>query len=145
VNEAFPAIIIERREGTEGFPMYRVGIKRQFNAAHALEGYDGKCARLHGHTWFVEAVFTSRELGRESMVLDFSAGREMLDRVIEPYDHRYLNEVWPFEELRPTAENVARVLYTELLKEIEHGSRPVDLEIVTVWESGETWASYGPE
>jgi 6-pyruvoyltetrahydropterin/6-carboxytetrahydropterin synthase len=125
--------------------MYRVGVRRQFNAAHSLEGYDGKCARLHGHTWFVEAVFTSAELGGESMVLDFSAARRMLDTVIEPYDHRYLNEVWPFEELRPTAENVARVFYTDLLKEIEATGQPADLELVTVWESPDTWASYGSE
>ena len=123
--------------------MYRIGVKRQFDAAHKLDGHPGKCSRLHGHTWSVEAVFASAEMGREAMVLDFDTARDMLDLVIEPYDHRYLNEIEPFDSLRPTAENVARVVFTSLLKATENGAHPVTLERVTVWESPDTWASYG--
>jgi 6-pyruvoyltetrahydropterin/6-carboxytetrahydropterin synthase len=123
--------------------MYRVGVKRRFSAAHRLEGHQGKCARLHGHTWCVEAVFSSVEVGPEGMVLDFDVAEAMLEQVIEPFDHRYLNEVEPFTSLRPTAENVARTLFTEILKRIESGGHPVSLEKVTVWESPDSWASYG--
>src|SRR5659263_180259 len=115
--------------------MYRVGVTRRFSAAHRLEGHEGKCSRLHGHTWGVEAVFSSAEVSRGGMVLDFEAAGAMLDKVIEPYDHRYLNEVEPFTSVRPTAENVARVLFTGILKAIEGGGHPVSLEKVTVWES----------
>src|SRR5450759_101284 len=97
---------------------------------------------LHGHTWGVEAVFSSAEVSRGGMVLDFEAAGAMLDKVIEPYDHRYLNEVEPFTSVRPTAENVARVLFTGILKAIEGGGHPVSLEKVTVWESPDSWASY---
>ncbi|MHB8897024.1 MAG: 6-pyruvoyl trahydropterin synthase family protein, partial [Candidatus Geothermincolia bacterium] len=67
--------------------MYRIGVKRQFNAAHRIEGHPGKCSRLHGHTWGVEAVYASAEIGHEAMVLDFGVAREMLDKVIDRYDH----------------------------------------------------------
>jgi 6-pyruvoyltetrahydropterin/6-carboxytetrahydropterin synthase len=125
--------------------MYRVGVKGRFSAAHRLEGHQGKCSRLHGHTWCVEVVFSSAEVGREGMVLDFDVAGAILETVIAPFDHRYLNEVEPFTSLQPTAENVARVLFTSVLKEIENGGHPVRLEKVTVWESPDSWASYGAD
>jgi 6-pyruvoyltetrahydropterin/6-carboxytetrahydropterin synthase len=123
--------------------MYRVGVKKRFSAAHRLEGHEGKCSRLHGHTWCVEAVFSSVEVGREGMAIDFDVAGSILEKVIAPYDHRYLNELEPFTSLRPTAENVARVLFTGVLKEIEGGGHPIRLAEVKVWESPDSWASYG--
>lgn len=123
--------------------MYRIGVTRRFDAAHRLEGHPGPCSRLHGHTWAVEAVYSSHEVGPGAMVLDFGDARRMLDEVIEKYDHRCLNEIPPFDTERPTAENVARVVYTILLAGLERGGHPVDLVRVTVWESAEAWASYG--
>lgn len=79
------------------------------------------------------------------MVLDFGIARQVMDEVIDRYDHQYLNEIEPFGELRPTAENVARVVYDSLLDQAEDGGHTVRLESVTVWESPETWASYGGE
>ena len=122
--------------------MHRVGIKRQFSAAHRLEGHPGKCARLHGHTWQVEAVFSSAGLGREEMVIDFEEAGRMLDAVIEPYDHQYLNELERFASARTTAENVARFMFVDLLKQVENSSASVTVESVTVWESPDTWASF---
>jgi 6-pyruvoyltetrahydropterin/6-carboxytetrahydropterin synthase len=111
--------------------MYRVGIKRQFSAAHRLEGHPGKCARLHGHTWQVEAVFSTTALGQEEMVVDFEEAGRLLNAVIEPYDHQYLNELARFTSARPTAENV------------ENAGTGVTVESVTVWESPDSWASFG--
>ena len=51
--------------------MYRLGVKRQFSAAHKLEGHPGRCSRLHGHTWTVEAVLRSTRLGPDGLVVDF--------------------------------------------------------------------------
>jgi 6-pyruvoyltetrahydropterin/6-carboxytetrahydropterin synthase len=98
--------------------MYRVGVKKRFSAAHRLEGHEGKCSRLHGHTWCVEAVFSSVEVGREGMAIDFDVAGSILEKVIAPYDHRFL-------------------------KEIEGGGHPIRLAEVKVWESPDSWASYG--
>jgi 6-pyruvoyltetrahydropterin/6-carboxytetrahydropterin synthase len=120
--------------------MYRVGVKSRFNAAHKLEGHPGKCSRLHGHTWYVEAVFVTAELGEDAMVIDFGDARGMLEEVTGPFDHSYLNEMDAFSKDRPTAENVAHVIFAALLKELERGGYAVALEKVTVWESPDTWA-----
>jgi hypothetical protein len=33
-----------------------------FSAAHALKGYQGDCARIHGHNWIIEVFVKCHEL-----------------------------------------------------------------------------------
>src|SRR5450756_2843234 len=96
--------------------MYRIGVKCRFSAAHRLEGHRGRCSRLHGHSWMVEAVFAADEISSGGMLLDFDDARAVLEDVVAPFDHCFLNEVEPFDRVAPTAENVARVAvsYTHL-------------------------------
>ena len=122
--------------------MYRIGIKRRFSAAHHLEGHPGKCSRTHGHTWMVEAVFCSEEVGPDGLVIDFDDAGKALQDAIEPFDHVYLNEVAPFVELQPTAENVARVLHARLCETAGQAGWKARLESVAVWESGDARATY---
>ncbi len=125
--------------------MYRLGVKRQFSAAHKLEGHPGRCSRLHGHTWTVEAVLRSSKLGPDGLVVDFEDLETALDEAIDPFDHEYLNEVSPFDGLAPTAENVARTIFDRLKVAVEGSSWSAELESVTVWESGEARASFSIE
>lgn len=37
--------------------MYEIKVKSNFSSAHSLKNYRGKCERLHGHNWNIEAVF----------------------------------------------------------------------------------------
>ena len=122
--------------------MYRIGVKKQFSAAHRLEGHPGRCSRLHGHTWFVEAVFSSKDTGIQGMVVDFDEVGSALDEVVDPFDHICLNDVKPFDTIPPTAENVARVVYAGLAEQVTSAGWATELESVTVWESGEAWASF---
>jgi 6-pyruvoyltetrahydropterin/6-carboxytetrahydropterin synthase len=122
--------------------MYRIGVKTQFSAAHRLEGHPGKCSRLHGHTWFVEAVFCSEATGSDGMVADFEQVGGVLDEVVDPFDHVCLNDIAPFDEMPPTAENVARVVFAGIAERVTSSVMNAKLESVTVWESGEAWASF---
>lgn len=123
--------------------MYRVGVRDSFNAAHMLEGHPGKCARLHGHTWQAEAVFASADTGPDGIVLDFEVAADLLARAVAPYDHTYLNDLEAFKGLWPTAERLAATLYKAVVEELEKSRAGVMLERVTVWESPDSWASYG--
>lgn len=62
-------------------------IKRQiqFDSAHMLSGYAGKCANLHGHTYTGEVTITGG-LDQIGMVLDYNE----VKRVIDEYDHATL-------------------------------------------------------
>ena len=42
--------------------MYELKVEGAFEAAHQIKDYPGKCARLHGHNWVVQAVVRGRSL-----------------------------------------------------------------------------------
>ena len=48
----------------------KLGLVTEFDAAHSLPGYQGKCANLHGHTYQVEIVVEG-DVGDDGFVMDF--------------------------------------------------------------------------
>jgi 6-pyruvoyltetrahydropterin/6-carboxytetrahydropterin synthase len=112
--------------------MYELTVKSHFDAAHALRDYPGECRNLHGHTWDVEVTVGGEELDEIGIVYDFKALKADLDGVLSDFDHAYINEIPPFTELTPTAENLARVIYERLVASV---SRSVRVLEVSVWES----------
>lgn len=48
-------------------------LKGPLEAAHHINDYPGKCARLPGHNWGVEAVVKGRELDELGMLVDIQA------------------------------------------------------------------------
>ncbi|MDQ1262075.1 MAG: 6-pyruvoyltetrahydropterin/6-carboxytetrahydropterin synthase, partial [Euryarchaeota archaeon] len=48
----------------------KLGLITEFDAAHSLPGYQGKCANLHGHTYQVEIVVVGN-VGDDGFVMDF--------------------------------------------------------------------------
>jgi 6-pyruvoyltetrahydropterin/6-carboxytetrahydropterin synthase len=74
------------------------------------------------------------------MVLDFKKLKAETKRVISMLDHRYLNEVPPFDKENATAENIARFIFTELSGSLNGGSAKVSR--VRVWESDNAAAAY---
>jgi 6-pyruvoyltetrahydropterin/6-carboxytetrahydropterin synthase len=121
--------------------MYELTVKEHFDAAHALRGYDGECRELHGHTWDVEATVAGEALDSVGIVYDFKRLKDDLRAVLAPLDHKYLNEVPPFDSLNATAENLARFVYEALCERVGEGARVVE---VAVWESPVARLSYRP-
>jgi 6-pyruvoyltetrahydropterin/6-carboxytetrahydropterin synthase len=105
-------------------------VKERFSAAHFLEHYQGKCERMHGHTFEVEVVIAAGELDASGIAIDFCVLRDYLKEILP--DHKVLNEVYPFS---PSAENLARELYQTIRQRF-----PV--KHVTVWESPTAGARY---
>ncbi len=115
--------------------MFEIKITRDFAAAHRVEDYPGNCERLHGHNWKVEVVSRSAELDGLGMVMDFRKLKEITDSVLARLDHGYLNEIPPFTEINPTAENIARYIFESVA-----GRAPV--QRVNVFETESSVASY---
>lgn len=120
--------------------MYELIVEASFSAAHNLRGYEGACENLHGHNWRVEAAVASTKLDGLGMALDFRKLKAALKSVLERLDHKYINEVTPFDKDNPTAENISRFIYTELAKAAE--GLGVRLARVRVWESDNASAVY---
>jgi 6-pyruvoyltetrahydropterin/6-carboxytetrahydropterin synthase len=117
--------------------MYKICVIKEFASAHNLLGYKGNCENLHGHNFKVEAFLESNELDDTGMVIDFRILKEHLTKIINKFDHRYLNETPPFDTVNPTSENIAKHIFDELIK-----SFPDKAGSVRVWESGNAFAEY---
>ncbi|MCL2808264.1 MAG: 6-carboxytetrahydropterin synthase QueD [Coriobacteriia bacterium] len=112
--------------------VYTLTVKDHFDAAHSLIGYPGECRKLHGHTWDIEVSVSGVELDDVGIVYDFKDLKDNLATIIASYDHVFLNDVPPFNQINATAEHLARVIY-ERLEELLPAH--VTLEEVSVWES----------
>lgn len=121
--------------------MYLVKIEEAFEAAHNLRGYDGKCANLHGHNWIIEVEVAGEKLNELGILVDFKDVKRELKKLLDEYDHRYLNETPPFDKINPTAENLARFIYDEF-KANKIFDDNAKLVAVTVFESPKSSVRY---
>jgi 6-pyruvoyltetrahydropterin/6-carboxytetrahydropterin synthase len=84
--------------------LYYVGLVRAFafEASHQLPEYHGKCAHLHGHSYFGSLQVTAdpRNAELSGIVVDFSVLKEAINACVMKYDHKHLNDFF----VCPTAE-----------------------------------------
>lgn len=120
--------------------MYEVLIKSDFSGAHNLLGYRGKCEALHGHNWKIEARFEIDHLDKIGIAVDFRLLKSKLRSVLKKLDHAYLNKVPAFKKQNPSAENIAKFIYTELRNSIK--VKGLFVKSVSVWESDNSCAKY---
>ena len=121
--------------------LWRLAVRSEFAAAHALRHYKGKCEAIHGHNFSVEAVVQGDSLVTDmELLVDFSDLKCDLSTVLETLDHKDLNQVPPFDSLNPSSENLARYIYRAMDPLVRaHGVRMCE---VTVSERGPQSATY---
>lgn len=119
---------------------YDLKIVTDFASAHTLREYPGACSRLHGHNWKVEVEVTASALDNVGMGIDFKAIKTATKKVTAELDHRYLNEIKPFDEINPTAENIAAYIY-QGVSELLNNER-VQVTAVTLWETERACVRY---
>ena len=120
--------------------MFVLKIVTDFASAHSLRNYPGDCSRLHGHNWQVEVLVESEVLDEVGIAIDFREIKQQTKVVTDRLDHRYLNEVEPFDVLNPTAENIAKYLHEEIGLLIN--TAQVRVKEVTVWETPRACVTY---
>lgn len=120
--------------------MFELMVDTTFAAAHQLRGYKGKCEQMHGHNWKVQVHVVAEKLNDIDIAIDFHDLKELLDEVITPLDHSFLNDIFPFTEKNPSSENIAKWIYDTLNKKLP--DEQVQVSAVTVWESETTAATY---
>jgi len=124
--------------------MYEVSVDETFAAAHNLREYKGKCEDLHGHNYKVRVVLAGKELDSTGLLYDFVHLKQVIRGVIQSLDHKYLNELVPFDKLNPSAENIARHIYDETSRQLRQTPNGAGVASITVWETETTAATYRP-
>ncbi len=124
--------------------MFEIAVEETFAAGHALRGYKGKCENVHGHNYKVRVVLTGEQLDHVGLVYDFVELKKRMDEVIRGIDHKFLNDLPPFTELNPSAENIAKYFYDELSRRLAAGPNGARLREVTIFETDTTTATYRP-
>lgn len=130
----------------------KIYVNHTISMGHRIVGHEGKCQRLHGHTYRFEVhlICDATELVPPGFVVDFGKVKEILDE----WDHRML--IWDQDpdfaldgppvlwddlgvvhvKFNPTAENMASALTTRFRKEFPH----LSTVRVKVWETPSTYA-----
>lgn len=85
--------------------------KDSFSAAHFLPDHP-KCGMVHGHNYKVMLIVESIAgvLEDNDMLIDFGILKKLLTTAIEPFDHNTLNSLPEFNQIAPTAEQIAWII-----------------------------------
>ncbi len=101
----------------------------EFDAAHRLFGYGGKCQNLHGHRYVAEIAIsgTQNDLRDEGMILDFS----FMDLLFKTW----IDDHWDHATLLHSKDPILQTLITYDLKVFPFDSNPT-AEVMAVFLFG---------
>jgi 6-pyruvoyltetrahydropterin/6-carboxytetrahydropterin synthase len=123
--------------------MFEVSVEQTFAAGHALRNYKGKCENVHGHNYKVRITIEGEQLDSTGLLVDFLDVKRLMGGAIEYLDHRFINDLPPFDEVNPSAENIAKYFYDRVSEGLS-GANPVRVAEVRVWETDTSSAVYRP-
>lgn len=139
--------------------MFKTAKQFTFDMAHMLDGHDGKCQNLHGHTYIlqVEVSGSLHETGaKKGMVMDFADLKTVVKtHILDKMDHAFIYDTSSEREsqvadlleklnsktygiaTRTTAEEMTRHIFNVLKQK---ANLPVSL--VRLWETPSSYCEY---
>ena len=122
-------------------PLWRLTVRSDFSAAHALRHYQGKCESLHGHNFAVEVTVEGEKLSEGTeLLMDFKEVKARLKTVLDKLDHQDLNQLQAFGTHNPSSENIAAWIFNQLKPLF--AEQPARLHSVSVSEKNAQTATY---
>ena len=124
--------------------MYTIAVKRDLVASHFLVGGDwGNENEHHAHHYVVEVRLEGRQLDQHGYLADICDLESVLDRQVNFYRNKTLNELPEFKDLNPSIEHFARILCQNLAAHIP--TDQLDALSVKIWENDMAWTEFRKE
>ena len=118
--------------------MFEVCVEHTFSAGHALRNYYGKCENVHGHNYRVQVGIAGETVDENGLLYDFADLKKRLRATSDYLDHQFMNDLQPFDQINPSAENIAKFFFEQIQKDLTGAS----LAYVKVWETDTSFATY---
>ena len=124
---------------------FSVRVEARFEAAHYLREYRGISEPLHGHSYKVEADLAARGGGvdNDAIAVDFVSAKRKLEVLAKKLDYGCINDVAPFTEINPSAENIASWFHRELSAAVADENAIVTA--ITIWEGPVNSVTFVPD
>ena len=140
----------------------RVTKQFDFETAHALDGHDGKCHNIHGHTYGLSVTFIGEPIDapgtpKDGMVIDFADLKTIVKKnVVDVFDHALvlrdnsrflatideeLNPRLMIVDYQPTCENMLRHM-VDIIKNQLNQHPGVELHSVLLRETLTSYAEW---
>ena len=139
--------------------MFKISKEFSFDMAHLLDGHDGKCQNLHGHTYKLQVEIAGNlfESGaKKAMVIDFSDLKTVVKKaILDPVDHAFIYDKTSKREskvakllqdldsktfgvpFRTTAEEMARFIFNRLKYD-----EKLAVSAIRLWETPTSFCEY---
>ena len=124
--------------------MFEVTVDETFSSGHALRGYKGKCENVHGHNYKVRVTLEGPQLDSVGLLYDFTHLKRVIRDIVGVVDHKFLNDLAPFDVINPSAENLAKYFYDETTRQMNAMPEGARVTSITIWETDTTSATYRP-
>ena len=105
-----------------------IGKTFRFEASHVLPRHEGKCSRLHGHSWVLKVYVEGPVEPKTGFVMDFAELSRKVKLITEALDHHHLGTwehiemakdwdvYWFPDDFYPTSENLLDLIGSRLFQ-----------------------------
>jgi 6-pyruvoyltetrahydropterin/6-carboxytetrahydropterin synthase len=123
-------------------PTFTIQVTHEFCAAHSII-LNATPEPLHGHNFKTTATIAGSSLDNEALLCDFHLVEQTLSDICRPFTNNTLNDTPPFDQLNPTAENLAKHIADQLAKKLDESLAPrAKVHSVTITEAPNCQATY---
>jgi len=106
--------------------MYELKIRDYCFIAHSLKDeFFGPAKNLHGVTYVVDLLISSKELIEKNVIIDIGLANKILKSVISQYNYKNLDDVDKFNNHITTTEYMAKQFVDDICIELEKIKYPL--------------------
>jgi len=125
--------------------MFKISKEFSFDMAHLLDGHDGKCQNLHGHTYKLQVEISGDlyESGaKKAMVIDFSDLKSIVKKtILDPMDHAFI-----YNQTSERESQIAALLQelnskTFIFNRLKHDEQ-LAISAIRLWETPTSFCEY---